>query len=94
MFHQTYIAGVKFRMGAADILAALDDGSEVILEPEPTNQYDPHAVRVMSGNRHVGFVPRDLSQEVSGLIAAGQITRAVKRSGNSLEIHYEKGNCQ
>jgi hypothetical protein len=29
------------------------------LDPEPTNEHDPKAIRVVVCGRHVGYVPRD-----------------------------------
>lgn len=87
--HSTYIAGVKFRPGAADYLAKLGNCDSLTLVPEPTNQFDPHAVQVMHGPMHLGYVPRDLSAEVSRLIADGRI-HAVRRIAASLVIEYRE----
>lgn len=92
--HQTYVAGVKFRPGAVEHMATLDQGAEFALQPEPTNQYDPNAVKILHGDRHVGYVPRDLSEEVSQLVAAGRVERVVKRSGSGIEIHFTKGDAE
>ena len=88
----TYIAAAKFRKGALDYLAGLGENAEYDLVPEPDNQYDPHAVRVMHNGTHVGYVPRDLSEEVTALIREDRIVKAVRKpgsaSGTGLHIHY------
>lgn len=35
------------------------------LEAEPTNQYDPNAIKVLAhGSNHVGYVPKDMTQQI------------------------------
>lgn len=87
-FHQTYIAGVSYRPGAADRLAELDDGDVLELEREPDNPHDENAVKVMHDGFHVGYVPRDLAPEIGKLIAEGRADVAVKRKSNKIEIPY------
>lgn len=90
MHHVTYIAGLKFRPGAAERATGLPEDHELQLEPEPTNRYDPNAVKVCDGDFHLGYVPRDLAAEVGDLIATGRFLRCVKKRSNIIEIHYEE----
>ena len=41
---------------------------EALLVPEPTNEYDPNAIKVMIGDIHVGYVPKDETIEVSEIL--------------------------
>ena len=51
------LAGVSFRPDEVkEHLRTLRDGAQVRLEAEPTNQHDKHAIRVMSGDLHLGYV--------------------------------------
>lgn len=35
------------------------------LEPEPTNEYDPNAIKVLAPDgHHVGYVPKDITSEI------------------------------
>lgn len=87
--HTAYIAGAKFRPQAEQAhLAGLPDGAELDLKPEPTNQYDPNAVQIIHDGHHVGYVPRDLSAEVTALLADGRVTRTVKGKGGAIRIFY------
>lgn len=55
------IRGNRFR-GIEDQTryAALVDGEPLTLVPEPTNQYDPNAIKVMSSEgHHLGYVPKE-----------------------------------
>ncbi len=87
--HEAFIAGVKFRPGAEGRLQSLADGALLTLDPEPDNQYDPDAVRVLHEGFHLGYVPRELSAEVATLIKHRRIGPCVKRSGNRMDIHFD-----
>jgi hypothetical protein len=78
------VAGCKHHAGQGlQVLECLPNESfstaspRVTLEPEPSNQYDPHAVKVFvlgrPGAVHVGYVPRDKSEQVAQLIAQGLV---------------------
>jgi HIRAN domain len=47
-----------------------------ILRPEPTNQFDPNAVEVLIEGKHVGYIPKHDSEEV---------TKFIKKSGPTME---------
>ena len=89
-YHETYIAGVKFRPGAADVIAEMDSGAEYQLEAEPTNKFDKFAVKILLNGFHVGFVPGHLSEEITKLIGEGKITSVIEAGGNKIEIYYKE----
>lgn len=67
-----YIAGVQFRTTEErKSLAGQEVGDILELVPEPTNQYDPNAVKIMQGDLHYGYVPRKFSSEVSAALEIG-----------------------
>lgn len=41
------LVGMHFHPPAPAVLAHLPQGARLIIEPEPTNPYDPHAMRVL-----------------------------------------------
>jgi len=89
--HTSYVAGWKFRPQAEQVhLAGLAEGVEFDLKPEPTNQYDPKAVQIIHEGHHVGYVPRDLSAEVTALLARGRVIRTVKGKGYTIRIFYSE----
>jgi endonuclease/exonuclease/phosphatase family metal-dependent hydrolase len=76
-----YIAGVQFRPASAlDAIKQLKEGDELILDPEPDNQYDPNAIRIlievefekdgeqMVVREHLGYVPKKFSGELAAII--------------------------
>lgn len=70
MKKQFYIAGVKFHDLPRHI-RDLEKGTELTLVPEPTNPYDPNAVKIFWGEIFCGYVPAKFSAEISGLIEIG-----------------------
>jgi hypothetical protein len=87
-FYECYIAGVRFRPGAADILADLDEGAAFTLQREPDNQHDPNAVKILHDGHHVGYVPAFLAPEVGRLIADNRLGACIKGPGNKINIEY------
>lgn len=55
------IAGIEYRDNIDEYLGE----SVGVLEAEPTNPYDPNAIKILThdGN-HVGYVPKDMTAEV------------------------------
>lgn len=64
--------------------AACPDGScRVTLQAEPTNQYDPNAVRICdSGGQTLGYLRREVAKEVQAfLIGAGPMAVGAELTG-------------
>jgi hypothetical protein len=61
------VAGVSYR---ADVLGneTFDPGHKLSLVPEPDNEFDPHAIAIWNEGRtlQVGYVPREVAQELTG----------------------------
>lgn len=56
-----YIAGIEYRDNIDEYLGE----SVGVLEPEPTNPYDPNAIKILAHDgHHVGYVPKDMTAEV------------------------------
>ena len=85
--HTSFIAGTKHR-GADAYVRALEPETPVALEPEPTNQYDPNAVKVLHEGKHIGYVPRDLSAEIAKRCKDGSFVSAKIGAGRKLLIEY------
>ncbi len=59
----TYVAGTTY--GNRQIpIASLSEGSLLVLKPEPTNQHDPRAIAVLSGDRQIGYLPSDVAKSL------------------------------
>lgn len=69
---------------AKDIVPTMTVDDDIKLKKEPTNQYDPFAVKVMYDRIHLGYVPADDSKFITGLIDKKSIKKVVvKFAGDS-----------
>jgi hypothetical protein len=89
-----FLAGVKFREGAAEHLETVEHGAAMSVEPDPDNEYDPNAVKVMHGDMHVGFIPKAKNVEVGALIRGGRLVAVTKRTGHCVQIEYRAEEVQ
>ena len=64
------VAGISYYQSAA---ANCSSGDTVELIPEPNNPYDRNAVRVDYHGRKIGYLPRDLAQELISDVNAGNV---------------------
>lgn len=85
--HTSHIAGAKHR-GAEGYIQVLKADTALVLEPEPTNKYDPHAVKVIHAGRHIGYVPRDLSKDVTRICNEARLISATIDERRRLIIEY------
>ena len=70
------VAGAKHR--EADVASAeLAPGERLELRREPENEHDPNAIAVHGGGAHLGFVPRELAEEIAPALDAGEPWSAV-----------------
>jgi hypothetical protein len=73
-----FVAGVQFHQ-LKTVIKGIQPGDILTLRAEPTNKYDPNAVRIELGDVMLGYVPAkqgNLSAKVSGLL---QIERLLCR---------------
>lgn len=69
---QAPVVGASFRPSEAkDIIKQLTIGEFLSLEREPENQYDIWAVKVLVGDIHIGYVPRDTAPVVAAALDEG-----------------------
>jgi hypothetical protein len=61
------VAGVTFE-GRQNFIKNLNKDSVFFLVPEPDNEYDPNAVKVIADCECIGYVPRDLAPTVAWLL--------------------------
>lgn len=66
------IAGVKFRQTELDELYEANwNDVQVRLEPEPTNAFDPNAIKIYASLKHVGYIPATVAEPLNQLIKDG-----------------------
>ena len=75
MKREFFIAGVQFRpqVEIRATASVLKEGHVLLLEPEPTNRFDPNAIKLIYLEEQIflGYVPKKFSSEVAGLLEAG-----------------------
>ena len=86
----TYIAGVKFYPGVGVMLRQLARGTELILETDPDNKFDPTAVKIFHKETHIGHIPAFLSKKVTNIINNGQLEKIKKDEGVLITIYYKE----
>lgn len=71
------VTGVKYRL--QDFVKANVCINDVLrLVPEPTNQFDPHAIAVFKGDIQIGYVPRKDNKDIHAYVQAGLATCKVE----------------
>jgi single-stranded-DNA-specific exonuclease len=73
-FHSK-IVGVSFE-GRQDTIAGLRVGTELVLERQPANEFDPNALAVYYGALQLGFVRKQIAKHLAPLIDDGARYRA------------------
>lgn len=77
------LVGVSF---CAEAVSHLEVGQEVTVVPEPNNEYDKNALRVILPNgQAVGYIPAALAERVSQESPGGSY------AGHVAELHFHEG---
>lgn len=94
-----YVAGVQFHE-LKSIHDKIESGAKLQLIAEPSNEYDPNAVRIEFENFMLGYVPRKFSSQIAGYLTIEPLTCEVvtidmkKKTYEQLlvEIYIEGGD--
>lgn len=79
LLDRVHVAGFQYHAGPG-CLGRLSPGDFVVLQAEPGNPHDRHAVRVCWNGRLLGYVPRSGNRAVSRLLRQGaRIEAAIVR---------------
>lgn len=85
------VAGTTFRQEAVEKIAnELSNGKQpyVKLEKEPTNQYDPNAIKVIADNEFIGYVPKSEAEKVHAILDDSEnavIINTLRRTGSAYQ---------
>jgi hypothetical protein len=71
------LAGVQHRLMEFQS-AKVSINDELVLKPEPDNQFDPHAIAVYKDTLKVGYVPRKDNKDIYAYVMAGQVKCVVE----------------
>jgi len=92
MTHKTFpLAGLKHRPKAdQDVFDKLPDLGNLHIVPEPTNEFDKGALKIMcDGDCHVGYIPQT-QHEVRKRYAEGGVKRVVKKYGGMVSAIFDE----
>lgn len=69
------LRGLSFRPPEAKAYAnTLTEGDPLLIEREPSNQFDPNAIKVLSpeGSIHIGYVAKEIAVELAPMMDEGR----------------------
>ena len=69
--YEFFIAGVQFHQ-AKTVINELEIGDELEMLPEPSNKFDPNAIKLMYGETMLGYVPAKFSGSVSAFLETAE----------------------
>lgn len=72
---------------AKGLVPYLNVDDEIKLRKEPSNPYDPFAVKVMSDRIHLGYVPAENSEFVTGLIDRKAIKKVIVSNAGDAKLN-------
>lgn len=79
------LRGARFRgLNEQHALLSAFVGDEVLLVAEPTNPYDPDAIKVMLNGHHIGYVPRESTSRIP--LESSFAAKFVNMNGHFSEI--------
>jgi hypothetical protein len=62
------VAGVQFRPNYKEAVKKIEEGDAATLEAEPTNKFDPNAVKIVCKGFFIGYVPKKFSSDISAFL--------------------------
>ena len=71
------VAGAARHHAEALAADAAAPGRPLELRRDPDNEHDPNAIAVLAGGEQVGWVPRELAEELAGELDAGRPWSAI-----------------
>ena len=87
-----FIAGVQFHE-MKNVKNKIQKDDELILTAEPSNKYDPNAVRIEfdegEGPVMLGYVPKKFSSEISAMIEVGKELECIVVTMNPAAKQWE-----
>lgn len=85
-----YIAGFTYWDGL-DVFDELKIGTDLRLESEPTNGYDPNAVKIIYKETLLGYIPKGENEEISKFLQLGHSDLFFAKINRiNTEAHAEK----
>jgi len=87
--YDVFIAGIKYRPGAKELLDTLPEGSELTLQREPENQFDANAIGIYSEALQVGYIPGFILTKIGAKFDAGLVDKVTFMGGTRIKVFYK-----
>lgn len=92
--HEFFIAGVRFHE-LNTVINDIAEGDILILKPEPSNKFDPNAVRILYSATGIhyamlGYIPKKHSSEVCAMFEVGKELECILTKLNKDAKPWEK----
>lgn len=87
--HKFFIAGVRFHE-LNSVIDEIAEGNKLTLIPEPSNKFDPNAVKIEYQGFMLGYVPKRISSEVVAMIEVGKEVKCILTELNKNADPWEK----
>lgn len=81
------INGTTFR--PEGVLDGITEGLYLRLEHEPENQYDPYAIKVLDGDLHLGYLPKDLASRMDASEWEAVVVEVYTKEGRNVGVRVE-----
>ena len=75
--HVAGVAGAGQHHAEALVAAVIEPGSPLELRRDRNNEHDPNAIQVLSNGAQLGWVPRELAEELAPKLDAGEAWAAI-----------------
>ena len=82
---KTDIAGISHHRNAFNSLDLFKDDYAVELVEEPSNKYDPNAIKVIVDGQHIGYIPAKKCVKVKGILH-GKNVKEIRYVHNEEEL--------
>lgn len=71
------LVGIQYRDNYEELMETLEEGMEVVLKPEPTNEFDPNALAFYYNDEVIGYLPKKDQPFAHIFMAKGQIEATI-----------------
>lgn len=72
------LVGIQYRDNYDELMETLEEGMEVILKPEPANEFDPNALAFYYNDEVIGYLPKKDQPFARIFMANGQIKATIR----------------
>lgn len=91
--HKFFIAGVQFHE-MKNVIDDLSEDDNLLITPEPTNKYDPNAIKIEHSGVMLGYVPKKHSSEVAAALEVGKSLECVLVKLNKSAKTWEQAEVE